>query len=32
MRSNLIDMEKKFWMNDPEFYEANYTTNAVLRD
>ena len=30
MRSDLIEMEKKFWTNDPEFYEANYTTDAVL--
>jgi hypothetical protein len=30
MRSDLIDFEKKFWTNDPEFYAANYTTDAVL--
>jgi hypothetical protein len=30
MHSDLIDLEKKFWTNDPQFYEANYTADAVL--
>jgi Domain of unknown function (DUF4440) len=30
MQSDLIDLEKKFWTNDQEFYEANYTVDAVL--
>jgi hypothetical protein len=30
MQSDLIDLEKKFWTNDPEFYEANYVADAVL--
>jgi hypothetical protein len=30
MHGDLIDLERKFWTNDPQFYEANYTANAVL--
>lgn len=26
----LIDIEKKLWMNDPDFYEATLTDDAIL--